>query len=79
MEYYETPFGKEPDKKRKVTMAGQQVFRFAVKAVTEVMDEVLERAGLTPDDIKYYVPHQANMRIIQFAAQRFYSDRKSVV
>ena len=71
MDYYETPFGKEPDKKRKVTMAGQQVFRFAVKAVTEVMDEVLERAGLTPDDIKYYVPHQANMRIIQFAAQRF--------
>lgn len=71
MEYYETPFGKEPEKIMKVSMAGQQVFRFAVKAVTEVMDEVLNRAGLSAEDIKYYVPHQANMRIIQFAAQRF--------
>ncbi len=71
IEYHETPFAPEPDKTMKLYMAGQQVFRFAVKAVTEVMEEVLERAGLRAEDIKFYVPHQANQRIIQFAAQRF--------
>ena len=49
---------------------GQQVFRFAVKRLSEVATEVLNRAGLTPGDIKLLIPHQANERIISATAER---------
>ena len=51
-------------------MNGTQVFKFAVNAVSDVMEKVLEQTGLNPDEIKFYVPHQANMRIINAAAQK---------
>lgn len=54
-----------------IKMHGTKVFKFAVKAVEEVMVEVFENTGVSPEDVKYYVPHQANMRIITAAAQRF--------
>ena len=51
-------------------MQGQETFKFAVNALTGDSLEVLEKAGLTADDVKYFVPHQANMRIISFAAKK---------
>lgn len=51
-------------------MHGQKVFKFAVEAMMHAVDEVLDRAGLTIDDIAFIVPHQANERIIKYAAKR---------
>lgn len=71
MEYIKTPFTKEDSKDMFLKMNGTQVFRFAVNAVAEVMEKVLEQTGVSPDEIKYFIPHQANMRIINAAAQKF--------
>jgi 3-oxoacyl-[acyl-carrier-protein] synthase-3 len=51
-------------------MAGREVFRRAVRAVVESATATLQRAGLSADDIAWFVPHQANLRIIEAAAQR---------
>ena len=53
-----------------VHMDGQSVFRFAVEAVPRCAREVLDRAGLTPEDIDLFVFHQANQRIIDFAVKK---------
>ena len=72
MTYYDTPFTKEPEKKPMyLEMNGTQVFRFAVGAVSEVLEKVLEKTGLAVSDIDYFVPHQANIRIISNIAQKF--------
>ena len=47
-----------------VKMRGRDVFRHAVEKLASAMDEVLELANLTSDDIDWLVPHQANIRII---------------
>jgi 3-oxoacyl-[acyl-carrier-protein] synthase-3 len=51
-------------------MQGQPVFRRAVRAVVESATATLERAGAFPDDVAWFIPHQANLRIIEAAAQR---------
>ena len=51
-------------------MQGQEVFRRAVRAIVGSANATLERAGATPDDVAWLVPHQANARIIEAAAQR---------
>ena len=53
-----------------MSMNGREVFRFAVKTVPEVLEAVLEKSGLKAEDIKYFVLHQANERIIQSVAKR---------
>jgi len=71
MVYPKTPFDMEEEKiPMHITMSGTQVFKFAVNAIGEVMQEAIKRAGLTYKDMDYFVPHQANMRIIQAAAQK---------
>jgi len=49
---------------------GRQVFKFAVTRMADVCAEVMERNELTPDDVQYLVPHQANKRIIDATAKR---------
>ena len=51
-------------------MNGKEIFRHAVRAVLDSSLIALERAGLGPDDVDLFVPHQANARIITAAAQR---------
>lgn len=51
-------------------MNGQEVFKFAIKKVPECIFGVLEKAGLTTEDIDCYVLHQANLRIIGAIAKR---------
>ncbi|MDQ2986409.1 MAG: ketoacyl-ACP synthase III [Armatimonadota bacterium] len=51
-------------------MAGQEVYRFAVKAMGDSCRSVLEKAGLSVDDVDLFVPHQANLRIITAASDR---------
>lgn len=51
-------------------MNGPEVFKFAVKAIENAVTTVLDRAGLTTEDVALVVPHQANNRIIESAAKR---------
>jgi 3-oxoacyl-[acyl-carrier-protein] synthase-3 len=53
-----------------VKQEGQQVFKYAVTKLYEICRDLLERHGLTPQDIKLLIPHQANLRIITAVAQR---------
>jgi 3-oxoacyl-[acyl-carrier-protein] synthase-3 len=54
-------------KKRYIWMDGKEVFKFAVKVLPKSIKTVLEKAKLKPDDISLLIPHQANMRIIDYA------------
>jgi 3-oxoacyl-[acyl-carrier-protein] synthase-3 len=51
-------------------MRGRAVYRFAVNAIEEVTKGALDKIGMTLDDVDWFVPHQANARIIQAAAQK---------
>jgi len=51
-------------------MQGKEVFRHAVEKLAETAHMALDRAGLTPDDVDWIVPHQANIRIIEGTARR---------
>ena len=51
-------------------MAGNNVFKHAVRCMTEAGRDALEKAGLTVEDVDWVVPHQANMRIIKAIADR---------
>jgi 3-oxoacyl-[acyl-carrier-protein] synthase-3 len=53
-----------------VYQEGQTVFKFAVKNMADVAAEIMERNGLTADNVAWLVPHQANMRIISATADR---------
>ena len=53
-----------------VHMNGQETYKFAVNAMCTDIPEVLESAGLTLDDVAWFVPHQANARIIDVSAKR---------
>ncbi|WP_448602528.1 beta-ketoacyl-ACP synthase III [Thermoleptolyngbya sp.] len=53
-----------------ITMNGQEVYRFAVKRVPEVIEKALFRAELTVDQIDWLVMHQANQRILDAVADR---------
>ena len=58
---------------------GQAVFKFAVKGMADVSAELLERNGLTGDDISWLVPHQANLRIIDATANRMGLPKEKVM
>jgi len=51
-------------------MQGRPVFNFAVKAMAEVVLHFLETLQITPEEVRYVVPHQANIRILQAAQKR---------
>jgi len=60
-------------------MQGQEVFRRAVRAVVESSNRTLEQAGVAVSDVAWFVPHQANLRIIEAAAQRLGFERERTV
>ena len=51
-------------------MEGKEVFRFAVGAITDVIKDVFRDTGYSADDIDWFVPHQANKRIIDGSAHK---------
>ncbi|MBV6410787.1 MAG: ketoacyl-ACP synthase III [Burkholderiales bacterium] len=53
-----------------VKMDGPAVFKFAVKVLAEVAQEVMDQAGVGPTEIDWLIPHQANIRIIQSTAKK---------
>ncbi|MBO6284463.1 MAG: 3-oxoacyl-ACP synthase, partial [Pseudobutyrivibrio sp.] len=53
-----------------IHMDGQGTYKFAVATVPKVIEQVVKDAGLTYNDIDYYVMHQANLRIIESIAKK---------
>ena len=66
--------GREKDeaflKSNYINMDGQTVFKFAVTEVPRVIEDLLAKTGTNPDDIDYFILHQANRRIIESVAKR---------
>jgi len=55
----------------KLYMNGQSVFKFAVGTFPRVIEQTLERAGMTADDVDHFICHQSNRRILEAARDRF--------
>ena len=62
-----------------VYQEGKAVFKFAVTNMADVSAEIMEKNGLTADDISWLVPHQANKRIIDATANRMGLDESKVM
>jgi 3-oxoacyl-[acyl-carrier-protein] synthase III len=60
-------------------MEGKEVFKHAVVNMTSVMDDVMKAANVKPDDIDWFVPHQANRRILDSTASKLGIDPERVV
>ena len=67
------------NKEHYVYQEGQQVFKFAVKEMANVSAQILEKNGLTGEDVALFLPHQANLRIIEASANRMGIDHSKVV
>ncbi len=68
------------DKKQHfVFQEGQAVFKFAVSKMADVSVEIMKRNNLAHDDIRFLVPHQANLRIIDATARRMEINREQVM
>ena len=62
-----------------VFQEGQAVFKVAVSKMADVSVEIMENNGLSPDDLTWLVPHQANMRIIEAVARRLGIPKEKVM
>lgn len=62
-----------------VRMEGREVFKHAVGMIAEVVEDAFKATGLGPDDISWFVPHQANARIIEASARRLGIGMEKVV
>jgi len=62
-----------------VHQEGQQVFKYAVRRMSELACQILERNGLTSKDLALVVPHQANLRIIRAMQERLGVDDSKVL
>ena len=60
-------------------MEGREVFKHAVGMITDVIEATFEQAGVTADDIDWFVPHQANKRIIDASAKKLHIAEEKVV
>lgn len=60
-------------------MEGREVFRHAIEKLAETAGAALDKAGLTPGDVDWIVPHQANIRIIQGTAKKMNLPMDNVV
>lgn len=61
-----------------VVQDGKNVFKYAVRGMAEVSQEILVKNSIDSEDIKLYIPHQANLRIIQAAVDRMNLDPSRV-
>ena len=75
--YIPTPLGEpgvpmleEKALKGKLTMNGREIFKVAVRTLTDCARQVLAKQGLGISDVDWFVPHQANLRILEAVAQR---------
>jgi len=61
-----------------VIQDGRSVFKFAVRGMADISNQMLTKHGLTPKDLKLYIPHQANLRIIKAAIEKLGLDECQV-
>ena len=61
-----------------LSMHGNEVFKLAVRAMGEVSLEALAASGLSPDDVSLFIPHQANLRIVEAVGKRLGIDADRV-
>jgi len=72
-------FKDEPNHGVRVLMAGNEVFRVAVRTLSRIVDETLKANDLTKDAIDWLVPHQANLRIITATAKHLNMPMERVI
>jgi 3-oxoacyl-[acyl-carrier-protein] synthase III len=60
-------------------MEGREVFKHAVGMITDVIVDALDATGMTVEDVKWFVPHQANKRIIDASAHKLHIAPEKVV
>jgi 3-oxoacyl-[acyl-carrier-protein] synthase-3 len=81
--YYPSGVSKKPDDfhagRDAVRMIGNEVFKVAVKTLGRIVDETLEKNGITTSDIDWMIPHQANIRIIQATAKKLKMPMERVI
>lgn len=70
----QNPFHQSKRKKDYLRMEGQAVFRFAVTMVPRYIKQILKKTGYDTEDIKFFVLHQANVRILELIAKRLKVD-----
>ena len=87
-EYHEHPFRTAEDGTPErfpennggfIHMGGQDVYKFAVRAMVDSIQRVVEQNGLSIDDIRWVVPHQANDRILEASSKRLGMDPSRMV
>jgi 3-oxoacyl-[acyl-carrier-protein] synthase-3 len=66
------PLGRagHPGDEEKLFQNGREVFKFAVRILPEMVEKLLSRNGLSPEEVQYVIPHQANARIIRSAMRK---------
>ena len=67
------------NKEHFIYQEGQAVFKVAVSKMADVSVEIMQKHNLTADDISWFVPHQANMRIIEAVARRMGLNKEKVM
>jgi 3-oxoacyl-[acyl-carrier-protein] synthase-3 len=72
-------FKDEPNHGVRISMAGREVFKVAVKTLDALVGETLEAAGMVESQIDWLIPHQANLRIIEATAKRLSMSMDRVV
>lgn len=70
----QNPFHQSKRKKDYLRIEGQAVFRFAVTMVPRCIKQILKKTGYDTEDIKFFVLHQANVRILELIAKRLKVD-----
>ncbi len=74
------PVREDPkDNERFIVMRGNEVFKVAVRTLSNIVDETLAHNGLSKADVDWLIPHQANMRIIQAIASKLDMPMERVV
>ncbi|MBP2158369.1 MULTISPECIES: beta-ketoacyl-ACP synthase III [Asticcacaulis] len=63
----------------KIRMQGNQVFKHAVHKIAQAIEAAVEKSNLTIDDIDWFIPHQANQRILNGVAERLGLDEHKVI
>ncbi|BFD45707.1 MAG: ketoacyl-ACP synthase III [Rickettsia endosymbiont of Sergentomyia squamirostris] len=66
-------------KSGKIKMKGQEVFRHAVEKISKSAEDILHNNNFTIDDVNYFIPHQANIRIIDAVIERLKINPSKVV
>ena len=74
-----SPYNKIAQEPLAMHMDGGEVYKFAVNAMGHRIEEVCAKAGLAPGEIDWYLPHQANVRIIDASLKKFKIDKSKVL